>query len=291
MTAITADNTVIPASKHLDNEGMKVDYEVAASTVIYRNSFVALNATGYLTSFVAPASGLTRIGNKFVGIALESIASQSSDGDARCRVLIDGYFDYTLTGTDRVDIGTPVFASDNSTLVMAGSTGNHVGYIVGWPGSNLATVKLLGPAAAWGGGGLLHVVSPPIDWATDAHIVQLVHETQNPNGLLLWEAACYVTEVFASTSAEGVVTLRHSTSTSLGCTFASIDAMAAGDVITAIAGSVVGSEVAAGTSVTPSDAAVVVIPAGKNCHAVVTTVITDASPTGQSNIIASFVVL
>ncbi len=288
--AITADNTVIPASKHLDNEGMKVDYEVAASTVIYRNSFVGLNATGYLTSFVAPASGLTRIGTKFVGIALEAIESQTSDGDARCRVLIDGYFQYTLSSTDRVDIGTPVFASDNATLVMVGTTGNLIGHIVGFPGSNLALVKLVGPIAGWAGQ-FLHVVSPPIDWATDAHIVQLVHETQNPNGLLLWEAACFVTEVFASTSAEGVVTLRHSTSTTLGCTFASIDAMAAGDVITAIAGSMVGAEVAAGTSVTPSNAPVVLVPAGKNVHAFVSTVVTDASPTGQSNIIATFVAM
>ena len=282
--AITADNTVIPASKHLDNEGMKVDYEVAASTVIYRNSFVGLNATGYLTSYVAPAvyTGATATGTKFVGIALEAIASQTANGDARCRVLIDGYFEYTLSSTDRVDIGTPVFASDNATLVMVGTSGNHVGYIVGFPGSNLALVKLVGPTAQWAGH-LLTVVSPEIDWTVAGEKVLLVHETQNPNGLVCVACASLTTEEHLTTSAGGVVTMQHTADTTMGITFTSADAVVINDVIIGVGG-LWNPAVATGAAVVPA-------PAGKQINLDVTTVNTDASVAGKGKFFAQFMAL
>lgn len=282
--AITADNAVLMATKHLDNEGMKVDYEVAASTVIYKNSFVGLNATGYLTSYVAPAvyTGATATGTKFVGIALESIASQTSAGDARCRVLIDGYFTYTLASTDRIDVGTPVFASDNATLVMAGSSGNHVGYIVEFPGSNLAMVKLVGPTAQWAGH-LLTVVSPVVDWTVAGEKVLLVHETQNPNGLVCVACASLTTEEHKSTSADGVVTMQHTADTTMGITFNSVDAVVANDVIIGVGG--------LWNPTTATSSAIVPAPAGTQINVDVTTVNTDATVSGKGRFFAQFMAL
>ncbi len=285
--AVTADNTVIPATKHLDNEGMKVDYEVAASTVIFRNSFVGLNATGYLTSYVAPAiyTGVTATGTKFVGLAPDAIASQTSDGDARCRVLIDGYFQYTLSSTDRVDIGTPVFASDNSTLVMAGSSGNHVGYIVGFPGSNLALVKLVGPIAQWAGH-LLTVVSPDIEMKTLGNKMLLVHETQNPNGLLCANLVCLTTEAHVAASAQGVLTIQHTADTTMGITATVVDNDPVDDITVPAALGVLWNPASA------TGQAMIAAPAGKQINAEVTTASNEgANDAGKFKVIAQFMAL
>lgn len=282
--AITADNTVAMKGKLLPVDGMKCDYEVAATTVIYKWSFVGLNATGYLTSYVAPAAGAALTGTRFVGIALEHIKSQTSDGDARCSVLIDGYFEYTLASTDRVDIGTPVFASDNSTLVMDGCSGNCVGYIVAWPGTSLAMVKLLGPTAQQAGH-LLTVTSPAVDYATDAQQVLLVHETQNPNGLLLCTCTGYSTEAHMCATTAGVITIYHTATTSMGCTLTAVDNSAALDSVVGV-----GGQLWAPASAT--DDAIVVAPAGKRVLAKVSTQSDEgANETGQIKIFATFMCL
>ena len=98
MAAVTADNTEHMETKQILADGFFVDYPVAASTVIYKDTFVGLNATGYLTSYVAPAvyTGATATGTSFRGIAIEHVASQATDGLATCRVQVEGYFEYCL---------------------------------------------------------------------------------------------------------------------------------------------------------------------------------------------------
>ncbi len=283
MTAITADNTVFMESKLIPRDGMQVDLEVAASTVIYKNSFVGLSATGYLTSYVAPAvyTGATATGTKFVGIALEHIASQTSDGDKRCRVQIDGYFEYTLTSATRIDVGTPVFASDNATLVMVGSSGNCVGYIVGPAGTNTALVKLAGMTAQFAGH-FFSVYSPALDYPTLGQKILLVHETQNPGGIFLCTAAGYTVEAHLCTSAAGVITIQHTADTTMGVTLTATDAAADKDlVVTGGAGMLWGIGAAANDNV-------IFAPAGTQINAEVTTASDDATPTGQIHIAATF---
>ena len=71
MAAITADNTAYFESKHLDHEGFKADLPVAASTVIYRNSLVGLNATGYLVSYLPKAQAAVPTYAPLMGVAFE----------------------------------------------------------------------------------------------------------------------------------------------------------------------------------------------------------------------------
>ena len=289
--AVTADNTVFMEMKQLLEDGYAVDLEVAASTVIYKDSFVGLSATGYLTSYVAPASGAAIVGTKFVGIALEHIASQTSDGDKRCRVQIEGYFRYTLTGATRIDVGTPVFASDNSTLVMAGSSGNCVGYIVGPAGTNEALVKLVGVHAQFAGH-FFSVVSAALDMAVVDQKILLVHETQNPGGLYLVNCVGLLTENTMAANTLGVVTIQHTATTSVGCTLTAIDNDVAGEVIVGVGGQLCGAKAAAGTSYTASGDAMVVIPAGTQCNAQTTTRNFEAAAeTGQIKIFATFLCL
>lgn len=284
--AVTADNTVFMESKLIPRDGMQVDLEVAASTVIYKNSFVGLNATGYLTSYVAPAvyTGATATGTKFVGIALESIASQTSDGDKRCRVQIDGYFEYTLTGAVRIDVGTPVFASDNSTLVMAGSSGNCVGYIVGPAATNTALVKLVGLHAQFAGH-VLHVFSPELDYATLGQKILLVHETQNPGGLILCQCTGYSTEVHRCASAAGVVTIQHTADTTMGCTLTAVDNSAVETTVVGIGGQLWAPASATGDVIVDA-------PAGTQVNADVTTQSNEsATEAGKIKIAATFICL
>ena len=289
--AVTADNTVFMKTKQLLEDGFAVDYEVAATTVIYKNSFVGLSATGYLTSYVAPASGATIVGTKFVGIALEHIKSQTSDGDKRCRVQISGYFRYTLTSATRIDIGTPVFASDNSTLVMAGSSGNLVGYIVGAAGTNEALVQLLGPQGQFAGH-FFSVVSPALDMAIVDHKVLLTHETQNPNGLLLCHCCGYITENVMAATTLGVVTIQHTATTSIGCTLTAVDNDIVGEIIQGVGGQLWGAASADGAAISASGQAIVAVPAGTQCNAQTTTRnFENASETGQIKLCATFLCL
>lgn len=283
--AVTADNTVFMESKHLDHEGMKVDFEVAATTVIYKNSFVGLNPTGYLTSYVAPAvyTGVTATGTKFVGIALEHIASQTSDGDARCSVLIDGYFVYTLTGATRIDVGTPVFASDNATLSMDGTAGVCIGYIVGPAGTNEALVKLLGPVGQFAGQ-MFSVISPLLNLDTLGSKVLLVHETQNPNGIAVCTCAGYTTEVHACATAQGVVTIQHTADTSMGITLTAVDNSDDKDLVVA------GGAGCLWNPASASDDAVILAPAGTQINAEVTTASSEnGATTGQIKVVATFI--
>ncbi len=292
MAAITADNKVFMLAKQLPVDGFYASYEVAASTVIYKDSFVGLSSTGYLTSYVAPASGTTIVGTKFVGIAREHIASQTSDGDKRCNVQVSGYFRYTLTSATRIDVGTPVFASDNATLVMTGTGGNLVGYIVGPAGTNEALVQLIGPQGAFAGP-FFSVLSVPLDMAIVDHKVLLVHETQNPNGLLLCHCCGYITENVMAATTLGVVTIQHTATTSIGCTLTAVDNDVIGEIIQGVGGQLWGATIADGTAISASGQAMVAVPAGTQCNAQTTTRNYEAGPaqTGHIAICATFLCL
>lgn len=282
MTAVTADNTTAVKSKLVDSEGFKSDYEVAASTTIYKDTFVGLNATGYLTSQVARPTGTTVTGTKFVGVALGNVDNSSgSDADKRCKVLTSGYFEYTLTN-DRVDIGIPVYCADNATLIFeASGYGPPIGYVVAVEATTKIIVKLI-PDAGWAGN-LFCVVSDALNFDTLTDTCLLVHECENPNGMYCVTAGMVCTETNLCDQTPGVVSLQHTATTSMGITFTAADDLPINDLI--IAGGV-------GALWAPASAtneAIVVATAGVQINAKVTTASADAgAETGQGKIFAQF---
>jgi hypothetical protein len=280
MAAVTADQ--LANQQHIPGgDGFHMNYEVAASTVIYKNTFVSLNATGYLTSYVAPAaSAATRTGTRFVGIARESVASQTSDGDATCLVQTSGYFQSALTSAVIADIGKPVFLSDNATLIKSGQTGAFVGWIRGLESAGNVIVEL--PQLGQYGGHITRV-SPIIDLLTLNDIVLLVHESENHNGLLLYSASMYLTTANVQGTAQAVVTIVHTASTSMGCTITAQAADAQYDILLGAGGQMV-NEATGG--------AIVVAPADKAVLAKVTTAGTDAgTATGAGIVVAKFIAI
>lgn len=283
--AITADNTVAFETKLLDHEGMKCDLPVAASTVIYKNSLVGLNATGYLVSYVPWEQALTPTGTPFIGIALEHVASQTSDGDKRCKVLVDGFFEYTLTGAAQADVGKPVYASDNSTLAIARANNELVGRMVDYPAANKALVELASPTERAGiAGGIMYKVRE-VDFANVVNDeMYFVHEVENHNGMYLNTAFGIITEEFVCTSAAGVATFVHTlgTDTTLGCTLTGVNAGPVNDLIQGAGGLAADGASTANMIPIPADVAVI---------AKITTVNAGGDIAGKANICASFILI
>lgn len=221
MTALTADNTSLATFKNAYDEGIGVqlDYQVAATTVIYRGGFVALNDAGYLVMYVAPpASTATATGNKFVGVALEHIASQTAAGDARCRVQVGGYFTYALSSAVIADVGKPVFASDDNTLTKVGIGNAFVGTVVELASAGNVVVEL--PAmGAQPRGGVIQRVSATLDITAASDVTTLIFKNENHNGLVITHCAMYLTTLTDGTQC--VITLRDTAGTTTGITLTS----------------------------------------------------------------------
>jgi len=285
VTAVSADNTKHMQANMLTAGCMYVDFPVASSTVIYRNTFVGLNTTGYLTSYVTPAvyTGATATGTSLRGIACEHVASQSADGAKTCRVMVEGYFTYYFSGVAVTDVGCPVFASDNATIVADATAGGYIGQCVGRNKANYGVFKL-NPLGIWAGN-ILTVVTPALDLCTSGQKILMVHETDNHNGLMLLNCCAYTVEIHACTGAQGVATIQHTADTTIGCTLTAVDNMADKDVIVGSGGAIFNPAAA-------SDDAIVIVPAGKQVNADVTTQSDEAAvETGQIKIFATFMAM
>ncbi|KKN05156.1 hypothetical protein LCGC14_1090130 [marine sediment metagenome] len=294
MTAITADNLSHFKTKIIPVDGMTVDLPVAASTVIYKDSFVGFNAAGYLVSYIPWAQATTPTGSPFVGIALQHITSQTSAGDALCKVQISGYFEYALTAAAQLDIGKPVFALDNATLtklhvpaaVATGGGHEFVGTVVGIPSSANVLVDMGTHSSRQAYAAGLITVTRRLDVADVVNVeVYLLHETQNHNGAYLVSANAFVTEAFVTTSASAVVTLAHTlgTDTTLGCTITCITSAPVADLIAGIGGVMISGAAASNDNL-------ILVPADKGVVAKVTTVATGGTITGAIDITATFAI-
>lgn len=231
MAAVTADNTTIMEAKYTPQEGMYVDYPVAASTTMYKYTFVGLNHAGYLTSYVAPAAytGATATGTSFRGICVEHVDNSSgSNADKTARVLVDGYFTYALSGVAVTDVGAPVFAADNATL-QAGGACAKVGHIVHYDRTGYCTIKL--NPYGWAEGNTLVTTGQRLDLGTVNQKILLVHGTDNHAGLLCTHATGLCSEIFACDTANGVVTIQHTADTSMGITLTGADALPLNDIV------------------------------------------------------------
>ena len=213
MTTLAADNVIDTLTS--DYEGTKSDYAVGA-VQIYKGGFVSLDATGYLAMLTCSASAATISGSRFIGISLDNVNNTAgSAGDKRCQVLTSGVFRKALTSAAVLDIGCPVFASDDNTLTKDDALGPYIGQIENVPASGYVNVsfdtrKLAG----------VHVMawhSPDIDLTTASDLVRLIHPTDNHGGILIAGCGAYVvTAVVGSSEDQPVVTLRDSDGTAIG---------------------------------------------------------------------------
>lgn len=288
MTAITADNVEHFETKTIPLEGMQVDLPVAASTVIYKNSFVGYNAAGFLVSYIPYAqTATTAVGTPFVGIALEAVASQTLAGDATCRVQVSGYFEYALTAAVQLDIGKPVHAIDNATLSKVALNNGYVGNIIGFPSAANVLVDMGTPTSRSGlaGGILWKRCSVDLDGTVNTE-VYLVHETENHGGLQLNTVYAIVTEVIAGDQAAPVITIGHTagTGTTLQATLTGVDNGPVADLIQG-AGTGIAADNATAANLIPVPVDVAVV-------AKLTTRTDDAGAnTGIATVVASFIVL
>lgn len=264
MAAVTADRII--QRKLPSPDGMHVSYAVAATTVIYKHTFVALNAAGYLVSYVAPTSDTTQVGNRIVGVASEHITSQTSAGDANCMVQISGFYEHALSSAVIADTGKPVFATDNATLSKVGAGNAFAGWIRGFISAGNVLVEL--PDMGMNSG-LFYRTSAIIDAATANDRILMIHETENHNGILVLWAGFYVTTTMDGATVM-IATLVHTTATdtTTTITFTGVNTMAAGDIIPPAA-----NTVAIGAA---TDQPLVQVPADKALIAKVT----QASTTG-----------
>lgn len=265
MAALTKDRAV-PAHGGDWGQGPNsyADLPVAASTAIYKGGFVGLSATGYLERYVSSATGTALTGKRYVGIAQEAIASQTADGDKKCRVQIAGYFRHALSGVAVGDVGKPVFASDDNTLSIVSAGNSLVGRIVEYNATD-ATALILMPDL--GENGAFFVRTAQITH-TASHTVRLIHPTENHNGVLILWAGELIT--VASGAAASVITLRDTVGTTTGITFTSTSD-AIGDIVPGAA-----NTMAIGAA---SGSALVQIPADLGLDAFVTTAGTSGAGT------------
>lgn len=118
-------------------EGCRKSYPLAASIVIYEGTLNFLTVAGYLTDVVA--SGV----NKFAGIALAYVASQTADGDAKPEVYTEGVFELVGTGFTQASVGLDVYATDNYTVTCAPSaSGVKIGRCEGYVSSTKILVDI-----------------------------------------------------------------------------------------------------------------------------------------------------
>ena len=215
MTALAANNVVNTQALNADVEGVKLDYKVAAEK-IYKNGFVALNAAGYLTMFTPPISALdTGTGDRFIGIAMNFVDnSAGSAGDKTCQVLVEGMFQYALASAVIADTGAPVFISDDNTLSKVGSN-VCIGYIVAFVSAGQVIVRLQPQGSINYSTPLICKVTAPLNLVTVGNLINIIHPSENHNGLLILFAAKFIT---TATDNASVVTLIDTAGTTTGIT-------------------------------------------------------------------------
>lgn len=288
MSAVTADNTEFMRTKQLRPDGMIIEIPVASSTIIFKDTFVGLNAAGFLVSYVPWAQALTPTGTPLAGIAIEHITSQTSDGDAVCKVQVEGYFAYALTAGAQLDVGKTVCALDNATLTKVQANNEPVGRIVGIESSAVIIVELASPTVRSGWLGGMKTVVREIDYGgVVSDEVYLIHETENHNGIVLVSIQGIVTEQHEATTAQGIVTIVHTlgTDTTMGATSLAIDSGPINDLSMFTGGQMIaGATTASANDLVPA-------PADKAVIAKLTTVSDDGSLAGKEKLVARFVAL
>lgn len=266
MTALSADSPrkfdAVPEMMIDGNPHMQ--FAVAASTVIYNGGAVGLDTSGNLVMWAPHTVGTSVVGGlRFVGIAREHIASQSSATAKRCLVQTGGLFRGALASSTVADIGKAVFITDNATLSKNCLLSTYVGRIVDWISATELVIRMDGNYN--GLGGRVSAWSPILSVAA-ANIVTVIPKSWNSNGLFVLNAYGICTTDFSS--ATPVFTVQDTAGTTLGITFATATTTDATELMLPL-----GATLDRGTQ----DLAIVPVPAGLGVD-----VVTTASGTGAA---------
>jgi len=259
MAALTADQII---NTHQTNgpNGIILDYPVAATTVIYEGGWVSLNSAGYLTPYLPQINGTTAVGNRLLGLALEHIASQTSAGDAKCKVLVEGMFQDALASAVIADVGKPVFLSDDNTLSKVALGNRYVGHIQSLVSAGNVLVRF-NNTLQFNSLPVIERVSPAVTVTALTNMALLIDPTENHNGLIITRAFAIVTTAMAGSSEDqGEVTLQDTDGTTLGIVMIGTNTTpdVAGDIILPT-GTVVDNH----ATPAATGAAVVIVPADK----------------------------
>lgn len=226
MAAVTADNTAFMQAKHQPLDGFQMDFNVAASTSLFRHTFVGLDSAGNLVSYVpytqgALTSAATVPGTTFVGICLANVDnSAGSAGDKTASVMVTGMFQYAMSGATILDVGVPVYALDNATLSLTQTAADatvasyeNVGVIAYVPATGTVVVDMGTPASRSGWHGGMKTVCRTVDLAGVINTgVWLLHPADQPR-CFLFAANAVISEVGEGAGDNGEMTIVHTPGT------------------------------------------------------------------------------
>jgi len=105
-----------------------------ASAVIYRDSAIGDNASGYAEALVA--------GDSFRGFADAPV--DNSDGAAGAKnvdVITAGWKQVTITGIAITDVGKPVYMSDDDTFTLTATSNSLVGFVYRYVTTNTCIIE------------------------------------------------------------------------------------------------------------------------------------------------------
>ena len=109
-----------------EKESKLVAFPVAADAVIFRGSFLKINAAGFVEPCAAEAGAV------FAGVAREGVdATGLSNGDCKVQVEIRNSQYVAASGIVDADMGKKVYALDDNTVQLAAGTNlQEVGKII-----------------------------------------------------------------------------------------------------------------------------------------------------------------
>jgi len=288
MTAVTADNTNDIQAKQLGDAGYIVDAPVGDAITIYKNTFVGLDATGYLESYAPYAQAATPgTGNRFWGMALANVDnSAGADGAKTCPVLMSGIIQYPFSGVAQLDVGKPIYVTDNATLSLTAHNNAYLGTILAVPATGTCVVDTLSPSDRLGAtaGRIVHKTLNIDMCGTVNTAMVLLHETENHHGAYVYSLRGVNTEVITATT-PGVATVVHTrgTDTTTTAIITTVDNSAEQDVTQGTGGIM---------EIAVDNVALILIPADKAAILKLTTAAAEGgAETGQFLVHAAFLLL
>lgn len=287
MAAVTAENTNDMQTKQLLDDGYILDVPVGDAVTIYRNTFVGLDATGYLENYVNGAQLVTPSTSRFWGLALENVDNSAGANAAKsCRVQVSGVLQYPFSSVAVGDVGKPIYVTDNATLSLTAYNNAYLGMILAVPATGTCVVDMISPTARDGQGGrIVHKTAFMNLVGTVNSEIVMLHETENHNGAYVYSLRGVILEDIKQADAQAVVTMVHTrgTDTTTTCIMTAVDNDPAEDIQQGTGGIV---------EISATGVAAVIIPADKAGIAKLTTIGAEAAgTTGQWLIHCSFLLL
>jgi len=131
MSALSSDNN----AKRKD--GKLVSCKVVASDIIYKDSLVSNDTSGYLNP------GSDTANHRFAGVAYEKADNSSgAAGAINARVQKDGIFEFAKTSATQADVGAAAYILDDQTVGTTSTNGIQCGYITEVVDSSTVRVRI-----------------------------------------------------------------------------------------------------------------------------------------------------